>query len=239
MSRSAPTTDKAPNPAVHFFEWAGGAMGGFLQFWDKSQKQTVQCDPPFQFLALDELATVKGWHDASESGIFANEVRSTKSEPLTVKAFKGGILAEGYYADIKAAIHEAGGYYTASIYCAFKEDGRLKIGAVQFKGAALNAWVNFRKEAGGKIWEKAVVITGSEEGKKGSIKFKTPTFALKDVSEESNAAAKVLDEELQAYLYEYFSRTRPAAPASLVVPAVEPRPPLPEVAREDGDDVAF
>ena len=55
MSRSAPTADKPQNPAVHFFEWAGGATGGYLQFWDKPQKQTVQCDAPFQFLALDEL----------------------------------------------------------------------------------------------------------------------------------------------------------------------------------------
>ena len=237
MSRSAPTADKSPNPAVHFFEWAGGATGGYLHYWDKEKKENVQCNLPFTFLALDELATVKGWNDASDSGIYSNEVRSTKAESLTVKAFKGGIIAEGLYSEIKDAVNTAGGRYVSSIYCAFREDGELSIGAVQFKGAALNAWVDFKKASGAKLWEKAVTITGSVEGKNGSVKYKTPTFILKDVSEDTNEAAKALDTLLQSYLTEYFSRTRPAAPAPLIVPAVEPR--TPKLEQVDSSDVPF
>lgn len=214
MARTAPVT-KTPNPAAHFFEWAGGGDGGFVSYYDKEavasdgQKgANVKCPTPFSFLVLDELATVKGWHDPSNSGIFANEVRDTRGEPMVVKAFKGGVIASGFYADIRDRVNAAGGYYTANIYIAFKEDGQLKIGAIQFKGAALNAWVEFRKQAGPKLWENAVVVTGFVDGKKGSIKFRTPVFALKPVSKEADDAAGKLQEALKTYHAEYFARTK-------------------------------
>ena len=234
MSRIAPQT-KTPNPAVHFFEWAGGGDGGHISYYDKNatakdggKGANVKCPTPFSFLVLDELATVKGWHDSSDSGIFANEVRDTRGEALVVKAFKGGVIASGFYADIKDRVNAAGGYYTSNIYVGFKEGGKLKIGAVQFKGAALNAWVEFRKGAGSKIWESAVIVTGFVDGKNGSVKFRTPTFTLKPVSKETDDEAGILQEALKAYHAEYFARTRTeqAAHAPTTAPATELSAPI-------------
>ena len=246
MARQAPVT-KTPTPAIHFFEWAGGGDGGFVSYYDKNataqdgtKGANVKCPTPFSFLVLDELATVKGWHDSSDSGIYANEVRDTRGEVFVVKAFKGGVIASGFYSEIRDRVNAAGGYYTATVYVGFKENNQLKIGAIQFKGAALNAWVEFRKEAGGKLWENVVVVTGFVDGKKGSIKFRTPTFALKPVSKETDDAAGLLQEALKAYHVEYFARTRteqaahaPAAPTPTPVGEHQQHSP-PDAPQQDG-----
>ena len=77
MSRSNPNTGSS-NPSTRWHEWAGDK--GILKYYDKAQAATVEVPLPFTFILLDETATVKGWHDASESGIYANEVRDTRQE---------------------------------------------------------------------------------------------------------------------------------------------------------------
>jgi hypothetical protein len=132
MSRSNPT-DGIRNPATRWFEFASGVDGGFVRYYDKdAEKQVPLGDAEnggtFTFILLDELATVKGWHDASESGIFANEIRDTRQDTLVVKSFKGGELASGLYASIKDRIVAVGGHYVASCYIAYKDGGGLRLG---------------------------------------------------------------------------------------------------------------
>jgi len=209
MSRSNPTSEKQANPSTRWHEWEGGRDGGLISYYNKDTKAKVQVKLPFAFIVLDELSCVKGWHDASDSGISSNEVRDTKSEPLVVKSFKGGLLAEGFYSAIRDRIISQGGQFVANIYCAYKnEAGELKLGAVQFKGAALNSWVEFKKANRADIYKKAVVINGYAEGKKGSIVYRTPKFALNDVSPETNNIAIALDTELQKYLADYFRKPK-------------------------------
>ena len=214
MSRSNPQEHGSTNPAVVWFEWNGEK--GHIRYYDKEAKRNIDVPVPFGFMLLDQLATVRGWHDASDSGIYANEVKDTRTDVLVVKAFKGGVIAEGLYAEIKDRVNRAGGQFVANCYIAFKHDGGiLKIGALRFKGAALGAWMEFSKVHRTELIEQAVTITGAVEGKKGRITFYTPTFALKVPSPESHAAAVALDRTLQEYLSGYLKHTRkdPAAPA--------------------------
>jgi hypothetical protein len=207
MSRSNPT-DNSPNPSKRWFEWDGST--GNIRYYDKQAKETVVVGDKFTFMLLDQLATVKGWHDASESGIYANEVKDTRSEPLVVKAFSlKEPIAEGFYKSIRDRVIAAGGHFTTNCYIAFKNgaDG-LEIGSLQFKGAALSAWMNFAKEHRSKLLDGAVKIEGADEGKKGKITFYTPRFSLIPASEEGNQQAVELDKQLQEYLKAYFSRTR-------------------------------
>lgn len=223
MSRSNPV-DNSPNPATRWFEWDGSE--GNIRYYDKAAKETVTVDLPFTFMLLDQLACVKGWHDSSESGIFSNEVKDTRAETLVVKAFKGGVLAEGFYSAIRDKIIAQGGHFTSNCYIAFKpsgddsEDATLAIGSLQFKGAALSSWMEFAKKRRADLYTSAIRITGFHEGKKGKIIFRVPTFALVPVSDEANAQATDLDRELQEYLKSYFGRTRveQAAPVNGVEP---------------------
>jgi len=204
MSRSRPT-NTSNNPAVRWFEWKGETGG--IRYYDKEAEKNVDVPLPFTALLLDQLGTVKGWHDASDSGIYANEVRDTRQQPLVVKSFKGGVLAEGLYAAIKDRVHTFGGYFVANCYIAAKIDGVLQIASLRWKGAALSAWMEFTKANRKALDDKAFAVTGFTEGQKGRVKFAVPTFAIKDITPETQAAALALDEALQAHLDVYLTTT--------------------------------
>lgn len=209
MSRSRPQADSSQNPAKRWFEW-GGARG-VVHYYDKAAKETREVPLPFTFLLLDQLATIGGYQKSSNSGIYANEVRDTRTDVLVVKSYKGGAeLANGLYAQIKGHItsKSVGGHFVANCYIAFRgETGALQIGAIKMKGAALGAWMEFSKAHRHEMYEKAIAITGSVEGRNGSNVFRVPTFALKDVtSQQTSADATALDETLQAYLDSYLQR---------------------------------
>lgn len=203
MSRSNPHVN-APSPAVRWFEWNG--EHGTVRYYDKDAKQNVDVALPFAFLVLDELGSVRGWHDPSQSGIYSNEVRDTRTDVLVVKSYKGGTLAEGVYKDIKDRVNTVGGQFNANCYIAFKQNGGLAIGSLRFKGAALGGWMEFRKNNRAALYSKAVEIVGFIEGKKGRIVFRVPTFATRDVSEATNKTAGDMDVVLQTWLSEYFKR---------------------------------
>lgn len=212
MSRSNPTGAGAPNPATRRFEWNGEL--GSVKYYDKDTKKNVEVGDNFPFVLLDETASVGGWSDEYHSGIYSNEVKDTRSETLTVKVFKGARepIAKGFYKDIKPAVNDAGGSYQSNLYIAFKNDqGEMAIGKLTLKGAALSAWMEFRKENRAKLMTYGVKISGSTEGKKGRVIFRTPDFELVNLTDETNEAATALDVILQ----EYFSgRSTASAPAS-------------------------
>lgn len=202
MSRSNNT--EIINPANRWFEWSGNK--GNLKYYDKDAKINVEVSLPFTFIVLDQLATVKGWHDPSDSGIYSNEVKDTTKDPIVVKAFKGGVIAEGFYRDIKDKVKSNGGHFVANIYIAYKDKDIFYIGSIQFKGAALNSWADFSKRNRKDIMQKAVVIEGFETGQKGSVKYTTPKFGLKEISAGTQEVAIDLDKELQEYLTLYLQR---------------------------------
>lgn len=203
MSRSNPSVN-APNPANRWYEWNGEK--GVVRYYDKEAKVNVDVPLPFTFLLLDELASVRGWHDPSQSGIYSNEVRDTTKDAMVVKSFKGGTLAEGFYKAIKDRVNAQGGQFVANCYVAAKLDTGLSLCSMRFKGSSLGAWMEFRKSNRSALYERAVQIVGFTEGKKGRIVFRVPTFALKDVSKDTNDRAVALDKTLQAYLEGYLQR---------------------------------
>jgi len=225
MSRSNPTSNN-PHPCERWFEWKGGTGG--IEYYDKNLKEKVDVPLPFNFLVLDETATVRGWHDASESGIMSNEVRDTRSDVMVVKAFKGGELCHGLYSTIRDRVASLGGHFSTNLYLGFRTDnGPLRLGCLQLKGAALNAWVEFKKANIKAVGSGAICIASCKAGKKGSVNFQTPVFTTKDIKPETNEEAVELDKVLQTYLTAYFSRTK-------VEQASAPLPP-PAAAEPDND----
>lgn len=254
MSRSNPT-DGAKNPSTRWFEWAGGDDGGYIRWYDKEAKQYVKVDVGFTFLLLDELSMVKGWHDASDSGIYSNAVRDLRQEVLVVKAFKGGEIASGLYGQIKDRIVAHGGHYAASIYLAYRDGDTLKIGNLSLKGAASGAWMDFKKtcpskkDATGKALKAyfidAIKIAGFDQQKKGATSFRVPKFMLTTVSEATNKAAMELDAELQSFLAEYLKRPKADAAKPVEEPEFAPEEREPATTGTGGkfadfeDDIPF
>jgi hypothetical protein len=205
MSRSNPT-DNAPHPCSRWIEWSG--TEGEFNYYDKEAKNKVSLGNNLTFILLDQLSTIKGWHDASDSGIYCNEVRDITQDVMVVKSFKGGVLADGFYKSIRDKVIASGGHFTAVLYCAMKIEDVLSIVSIQFKGAALSAWLEFAKENRANVYKKAIKVKGFTEGKKGKISFRTPVFSLIDVSQETEDAAVECDKTLQEYLAGYFKRPR-------------------------------
>jgi hypothetical protein len=206
MSRSNPNENGNPNPAQRWFEWNG--EHGSISYYDKDQAKSIDCGSDFTFMLLDRLGSVRGWHDASNSGIYSNEVKDTRQEVLVVKSFKGGTLAEGVYKYIKDKVNSQGGQFVASCYIAFKLDEKLSIGNIRFKGAALGAWMEFEKANRSVLYKKAIGIRGFTEGKKGRVTFRVPVLKTADISADTDAAATALDRELQEFLKGYLAKNK-------------------------------
>lgn len=200
---SQPTT----NPAGKFFEWKSNEKT--FVYFDKETKVNVTVPLPFKFLVLDELHTIKGWNDATESGIYANEVKFISRDEMVVKPFKGNEIARGLYKDIKEKAKAAGGHYVKSIYIML-EDG--SIANLQLKGAACQAWGDFTSKGKQRLLDEWVSVVGFDEAKKGSVKYTTPIFGyLASIGDAENDLANEAFNTLEAYLKTYLAKTEAVA----------------------------
>jgi len=201
-NRRAAFTQPTTNPAGKFFEWKSNEKT--FVYFDKETKVNVTVPLPFKFLVLDELHTIKGWNDATESGIYANEVKFISRDEMVVKPFKGNEIARGLYKDIKEKAKAAGGHYVKSIYIML-EDG--SIANLQLKGAACQAWGDFTSKGKQRLLDEWVSVVGFDEAKKGSVKYTTPIFGyLASIGDAENDLANEAFNTLEAYLKTYLAK---------------------------------
>ena len=190
------------NPATKFLDWKSDQKG--FSYYDKEAGKNVEVPLPFKFVFLDELSTVKGWNDASSSGIFSNEVKYLSKEPMTVKAFKGGEIAKGLYNEIKDRVKNAGGHYSKSVYI-MTEKGELA--NIQLKGSATQQWGEFVKVNRQRITQTWVNVDTATESKKGKVTFSVPNFtAGADIEDVDGNNADNCFDTLEAYLKTYLAK---------------------------------
>lgn len=192
--------DDVKNPATCFMKWKGS--GGF-EYFDKTKGEKgekVAIPLPFEFLALDTLATVKGYSDSAQSGFWSNEVRNIGKDVLTVRN-KTGIVAKGVYSEVIANKACTGAKFCQSVYAVAVMGGKPEIVNIQMMGTALSAWIDFGKV--NKIFKGAIKVASMKEGKKGATKYQTPIFEAIDVTPEAEAKAKEMAKELKIYLDTY------------------------------------
>lgn len=194
MSRS--TLKTVENPAAIFAEWS--STDKCLKYYDRKEEINKLIQIPFKFIVLDTLATIKGFSDDDKSGFWSNEVRNINDDKLIVRTKKGK-AAEGLYKDIINSRDLTGAKFCQSVYAMANN----KIINLQFFGASLGQWIDFRKKEKSKIFTMAVQITGCLEDKKGKTVFFKPVFELIACTPEENARAMELDKELQEYLTDY------------------------------------
>ena len=159
---------------------------------------------PFKFIALDTLSTIKGFNDDEQSGYWSNEVRNINADTLVVRT-KKGICAKGNYEQVITHRDCKGARYCQSVYIAYVDGKDMKIGNIQITGAALSAWIDFRKK--NKIFGSLITVADMVEGKKGATVYKVPVFTLSALKPEVLEKATKMDVELQEYLTKYFAKT--------------------------------
>lgn len=228
MSLSKPRPE---NPAKKFIEFKGDS--GKFQYYDKSLEKNIEIDYPIRFIVLDELSTITGYNDETQSGVYSNEVHNTSKEELFVRTFKGNRGIKGKYKDIKSDIVSLGGKFCKSIYAIlFDADNNGEIVNFKMKGAAFSAWMDkpFNPEYIG------VQITGTHEGKKGAIKYQIPDIEQLEFTGDIMKRAAATDRKLQAFLEERKSWSVEAA-ETVEEPQGEPQEGYSEP--DDSDEVPF
>lgn len=193
------------NPASKFIDWKSNDK--CFSYYDKETKENVSLPLPFKFLVLDELHTIKGWNDATQSAIYSNEVKWISKDELIVKPFKGNEIAKGLYKDIKEKVKSAGAHYVKSVYCML-EDG--SIANLQLKGAACQSYGDFTAKTRSRLSDEWVEVSSAAEGKKGAVKYTTPEFKFQKCLSDSEA--DLADEAfniLESYLKTYLIKSEP------------------------------
>lgn len=197
--RTLNQTEGSKNPATKFLQWKSNDK--CFAYWDKSKEQNVQIELPFKFQFLEHFHTIKGWNDASESGIYSNEIKFTSKEELKVKSFKGGDIAEGLYKDIRSNVRDAGGKYHRSIYV-IDENGNII--NLQLKGAVVSAYSDFCNENEATKFESNwIEINKAEDKKKGATKYSVPIF---EVGKEFTKAEMELANDKYLEVANYFDK---------------------------------
>ena len=210
MSRADNYKPMIESPVKKYLSWSSNDK--CFKYYDKEQAKDVLVKTPLTFIHLDELATIKGWDEKSESGIYSNEVRSTRLEELNVRSFKGGELIKGIYQDIKLRVQGAGGVFHTSIYVYLNGE----VVNLSFKGAALMGWSDFAKENRKAFGGNTIEILTAADGKKGAVKFSTPVFTLgKPIGLTENEKAEDAYGALKSYLDA--KKVQPELPVEAVV----------------------
>ena len=196
--------DEIKNPAKIFLKLKGS--GGF-EYFDKTKGEKgekVSIPLPFTFMALDTLATVKGYSDSTQSGFWSNEVRNIGKDQLTVRT-KAGIAAKGTYSEVMANKACTGAKFCQSVYAVSTINGKPEIINIQMMGTALSAWIDFAKN--NKIFKGAIKVASMKQGKKGATVYQTPVFEAIDATPEADAKAKEMNKELKTYLDAYLGKS--------------------------------
>lgn len=213
MSLSQP---KLTNPAFHYYEWRSGK----LSYWDKENQKSVEVKLPFQFIVLDELATISGFCEPDNSGFWSNEVRSTVKEQFTVRTKKGVKYIGPYKNDQYIVQVPNGAKFTKSIYIAEKLNGGYVISNIKLSGAAFSSWFEYSGKY--KADNGLTTLTGSHEDKKGATTFQVPDFEYSSLTPDQFTQAVELDKDLQVYLSHYLAAAQTELDEQVSHDAIDP-----------------
>jgi len=199
MSLSNPRPE---NPVKKWIEFKGDT--GVFQYWDKATESNIVLPTErIGFIVLDELNTITGFHKATKSGIYSNEVHNITQEQITVNVFKSQIHIAGYYKEIKDNIKAIGGKFCKSIYAALITGAEtIELVNFKFSGASFSGWLDKKVN----VFTEGVKITGMKDERNGNIDYKVPIFSGFPMTDILKEKAVAMDVEVQEYLKQYKSK---------------------------------
>ena len=206
ISHNSNEVKTSSNPTSRYMEWKSNDQA--FQFYDKSAGENIKVELPLKFLFLQHYHTVKGFNEASNSGIYANEVFYIGSEEMSVRSHKGGLIVSGLYKDIKPKVLAEGGKYHRSVY-AMLEDGSII--NLSFKGAVVSEWSTFMDENKNNVDNAWIEVNEAKQMKKGSVKYSVPQFTLgKAISKAQSDLADEAASRLKTHFDAYFAKEETA-----------------------------
>lgn len=168
MSRHEMDEQASSNPATLRLTWSS-SESGFKAYNTVTKIKSLLTD--VQFAIIDETVSICGFHEGQNLGIFSNEIKNIKNEPLSVRT-KNGVLIEGLYADIKPKWGN-GPTFAKNVYVKLKTG---EIGVIQLSGAALKQYFDFAEANKGKMTKNWIRLDSVLPMKKGSVNYNVPVF---------------------------------------------------------------
>lgn len=231
MARADAYSEAVKSPVTKYVTWSSNDK--CFSYYDRDKKENVSLKLPIRLIHFRDFASVKGFHDTSQSSIYSNEVSSVKNEQLIVRSFKGGELIKGLYADIKLKLKDLGGKYNMSMYAMV--DGELV--NISIGGAILQHWSDFSKDNRSKFLTNYINVDSALDLKKGSVKYSVPVFSLgATIDAKVSASADKLDDELLEY---FKKRSQSVSETPIAHEEVAPLEPSVEILSEKVDDLPW
>lgn len=197
MARADEFSTGTKSPVKKYLKWDSAEKS--FKYYDKEANKNVYVGIPVKFISLKEMATIGGFHEPSQSGIYSNELPTSalKTKELTVKTFKGITIAQGIYGDIKPNLAAAGAKFAISLYAML--NGELV--CISLMGSSFSAWYDFAGENRKDFLSNTIEIKATVDKKKGATKYSEPVFTLGgNIDEADNVKAEKAYDELTAYL---------------------------------------
>jgi hypothetical protein len=185
-------------PAKFLITWSSNDK--CFTFYDKELKKDVLVPLPFKFIWLKSMVRIGGFNKKRQSGITSNDVSpyELKKEELEVVSYKGGVIAKGFYKDIKDTISNAGSKYGTLTYAVLRNGD---LANVWFLGAAQGSWYDFNKENFDMLTSNYVVIKSFKEEISGTTVYYTPIIELGDViSSDDEKTADAAYEVVESHI---------------------------------------
>lgn len=184
--------EQVDNPIQFYFEWKGGLDTASFTYWDKEKEKRLNFDQ-LTFLMVADRNTAKGYDESNSCGIYANEVKDLRYEKMSVKSYKGGLIAEGLWSEISAKVAGRGGKFCKAVYGVLinEKKGTCAPVCIQLYGSALAPWFD------GKFRKSKRLITAAKdpnEQKKGATKYYQPSFVYGQEIKDQELKAKVFEQ---------------------------------------------
>jgi hypothetical protein len=217
MSASAPRQTAQRNPSELFIKWKGSRKQGYYEYYDKSiedeKKRNVIIDLSEGFIILDkDLFSITGYDETLQCNIISNEVREM-TDMIIVKRYKdkkAEVVLQGTYEQLKPKVQESRIYkYTRSVYVMLLGKHLGKLAHIEFTGANFAQWIK-DVENNSEHSNSVIIHATTEEGEKGSVEYKYPTFKIerKAQDDEWDAVLDLDSNILQPYLKDYLARNK-------------------------------
>jgi len=205
---------KIKYPAVKSIEFKSSKQA--FSYYDSGTQENVLIpvskENPFEFVVVDEYSAITGFCEKTNTGIYSNEVKNLKQEPLNVRVFtdkdgKGaGEIANGLYADIKDTAKAQGGKFTKVVYIIYNNElCVLRLLGAGFAGGIKNkkdtetvgGWINRQ----GDDSQFKVKCEALETAVKGINNYFVPVFTQGEVitEEEYKLGVKALNDINEYY----------------------------------------
>lgn len=237
-----PFLENIQNPVEYRVTWSGSK--GLWVVYDTESKEKYEM-AEISFIPLEVLNTVKGWDGKTETGIYSNEIKNTKTQEFNVRS-GNGTICQGLWNDIKFEVKAKGGKWANVAYALLVGKKENKLATITFVGSSVGVWIDAKGRKGAHMYKC---------GKNAEV-FKTPKGDeyYKPTIEMQPITADQKQEAIEAYqpLAEFFAsrkerqaqeEAQPAQAPQPAQPTAATAPPMdlgaPAVSDNDTDDLPF